>query len=262
MEKGHPESVWMTRLSPGIGGSSGMGSGRCGSGEGEGWSHLRGMCSPRCPHPACPEPAAAAELAPGCGCCPSKAGQALPPSRPARTLSLQRSPVPPGSSSRTMDGRGGWHPGDAVGMSQGTTRHHKAPQGTSPWPRKELRNPWGHVRVDRDCPQHWERDREPRAASANGRRRWRRRRMGHPRGAPGALQCPWEKDRAPQGCSFRAGSTPGPHPEPVIATGRRMEHPGRASPVLREGWGMLRMQLQRWEQDRAPRGCTQSPSCH
>lgn len=74
------------------------------------------------------------------------------------------------------------------------------------------------------------------------------RRTGHPRGAPsgrGAGQ-----------------STPGPHPEPVIATGRRMEHPGGASPALREGWGTLRLQLRSWEQDRAPRGCTQRPSCH
>lgn len=74
------------------------------------------------------------------------------------------------------------------------------------------------------------------------------RRAGHPRGAPSG-----------RGVGL---STPGPHPEPVIATGRRMEHPGGASPALREGWGTLRMRLQRWEQDRAPRGCTQSPSCH
>lgn len=46
--------------------------------------------------------------------------------------------------------------------------------------------------------------------------------MGHPRGAPGALHCPWEKDRAPQGCPFRERS--------------RTEHPGAASRARHCHW--------------------------
>lgn len=115
--------------------------------------------------------------------------------------------------------------------------------------------------MDGDCPQHRKRDRAHRAASGNGRRR----RMGHPRGAPEPCNVPGRRTGHPRDAPSGRGagqSTSGQHPEPVIATGRRMEHPGGASPALREGWGTLRMQLQRWKQDRAPRGCTQSPPCH
>ena len=88
---------------------------------------------------------------------------------------------------------------------------------------------------------HWERDR-----ASWGYIPGDRKRMGHPGGVPRAHHHHWEKDGAPQGCisgvrrrtghprgiSPRPGEgrgTPGAHPEPIIATGRRMWHPGDAS---------------------------------
>lgn len=105
---------------------------RDGSGEGEGRSHPRGLCPPRCPQAGDGDISADTEPAPGWGCSPPKAGQALLPSGPPRTLSLRRSPVPSRDPSGDNDTAGGGteHPGDAVGVPQGATRHPKVPQDT------------------------------------------------------------------------------------------------------------------------------------
>lgn len=206
-------------------------------GGGQGQSQPRGVSPSWCPHAAWPgmgtslptQQQQQSRLWAG-SAAPQEQGRHYPHSGHCRHCPLQRSPVPPGSPSRDADMAG------------------------------EGRTPWGH---SRDTPRHP----ESTAGLVSGAKERTEGTPGDTSGQHGysGRPCPqhWEKNGAPPGESPGMGegwSTQGMHLEAITVTRRRMGRLGESSPGMGKGWGTPRMQLWSWEQDRAPQGCTQSPS--